>query len=57
MPLDYLYTQTKETWLQRKIQIGRRDEEFTVMLSQCGNLRLLQPLKFFREINCTLISI
>jgi len=33
MPLDYLYTQTKETWLQRKIQIGRRDEEFTVMLS------------------------
>ena len=29
MPLDYIYTQTSN-WQQRKIQIGRRSNEFKV---------------------------
>ena len=46
MPLDYLYTPNKQEWIQRKIQIGRRPEEFKVLLVV---LEILSILSHFRE--------
>ena len=46
MPLDYLYTPNKQEWIQRKIQIGRRMEEFKVLLAV---LEIILILSLFRE--------
>ena len=46
MPLDYLYTPNKQEWIQRKIQIGRRMEEFKVLLAV---LEIILILSIFRE--------
>ena len=54
MPLDYIYTQTSN-WQQRKIQIGRRSNEFKVrtyiFISVSKSMSLFVECKFFLEMH------